>query len=122
MFHFDYFGKRRWFFLLSFVLLLTGLVFALVFGVKLDIQFKGGSILKYAHTTSIDLEKASGVAAKTVGVEVSAQEVKDNKTGDLNLVLNMAGDQALTVDQMSGTRRSRWPSRTRSTPSSAANT
>jgi len=94
-----FYQHRRWFFLLSAAFMLTGILVSLIFGIKMDITFKGGSILKYAYEGSIDLSQAQSVVAAAIQNEVTIQETTnlgDNKTF---LVVNVAGTQALTPDE-----------------------
>ncbi len=99
--HVDFYGKRYIFFALSAALMLITLIASLPFvlGVSLDIQFKGGSVLKYYHDTTIDLDKAASVAATSTGTNVTALDASDTASGKRILTLNIAGDTALTVDQ-----------------------
>jgi preprotein translocase subunit SecF len=99
--HVDFYGKRYIFFALSIALMLITLIASLPFalGVQLDIQFKGGSVLKYYHDATIDLEKAASVGATSTGTNVTALDASDTATGKRILTLNIAGDTALTVDQ-----------------------
>jgi preprotein translocase SecF subunit len=99
--NFDFYGKRYIFFGLSLLMMLFTVIASLPFvmGVQLDIQFKGGSVLKYYHETTIDLEKAASIASASTGTITSALDSSDTATGKRILTLNVAGDTALTVDQ-----------------------
>ncbi len=68
-------------------------------GIKLDITFKGGSILKYSFTGQIDLAKAESAISKAIGIDVTCQETHALGSGERNRVINVAGDEALTPDQ-----------------------
>jgi preprotein translocase subunit SecF len=46
------------FFIISLVVILSGVAAALINGISMDIQFKGGTILKYTYTGTIDNEQA----------------------------------------------------------------
>ncbi len=50
----DFFGKRKVFFGISIALILIGIVCNCIFGVNLDIQFKGGSMISYTYNGTID--------------------------------------------------------------------
>ncbi len=99
----DFYGKRYIFFGISLAMILIVIVASMPFvlGVPLDIQFKGGSIVKYYHDEPIDLEQAASVAAASIGANVSALDIADAASGKKVLTLNVAGDQALTVEQQS---------------------
>lgn len=93
------FIKRRWlFFSLSVLLLLIGIGFTLFSGVKLDIQFKGGSILIYSHEEAIDLAQAEGVIEKAIGQSVSCQQSSSLGSDDISLVVSVAGNESLPLE------------------------
>ncbi|MDD2458064.1 MAG: protein translocase subunit SecF [Eubacteriales bacterium] len=95
----SFYQNRRWFFLLSAVFMIAGILVSLIFGIKMDITFKGGSILKYAYEGTVDLDQAQSVIAAAIQNEVTIQETTnlgDNKTF---LVVNVAGSSALSPDE-----------------------
>ncbi|HBP38911.1 MAG TPA: protein translocase subunit SecF [Clostridiales bacterium] len=96
---FSFYKHRKWYFLLSAVLLLTGLLVAILFGIKLDITFKGGSILKYSFTGTIDLQKTEDAVSEAIDLIVTCQETSSFSSDATNLVINVAGNQALSLDQ-----------------------
>ena len=50
----DIIGKRRWFFVLSGVIILAGLVFLAVGGLKLGIEFSSGSMMRVSFEHEVD--------------------------------------------------------------------
>lgn len=93
------FYKHRYkYFALSSILLLIGVMVAIFVGIKLDITFKGGSILKYSYTGTVDLIKAEDAISEAIGIDVTCQETQSFGTDVMNLVINVAGDEALTPD------------------------
>ena len=95
----SFYQNRRWFFLLSAIFMIAGILVSLIFGIKMDITFKGGSILKYAYEGTVDLDQAQSVIAAAIQNEVTIQETTnlgDNKTF---LVVNVAGSSALSPDE-----------------------
>ena len=95
----SFYQNRRWFFLLSAIFMIAGILVSLIFGIKMDITFKGGSILKYAYEGTVDLDQAQSVVSAAIQNEVTIQETTnlgDNKTF---LVVNVAGSSALTPDE-----------------------
>lgn len=95
----SFYKNRRWYFVLSALFMISGILVSLIFGIKMDITFKGGSILKYAYEGSVDLNQAQSVIATAIQNEVTVQETTslgDNKTF---LVVNVAGSSALTPDE-----------------------
>jgi len=69
MFNFDYVGKRKYFFILSTVLLLIGLVALIVRGgLNLDIQFRGGTQIEIEmENGDFDVIKAENIAKEAIG-------------------------------------------------------
>jgi preprotein translocase SecF subunit len=97
---FNFYKNRRWFFGLSAAILLAGLVFSLIFGVQLDIQFKGGSILKYSFEGDIVLSEADQVIGEALGKPVTCQITSSLADDSTNLVVNVSGDEALMPEDM----------------------
>ncbi len=95
----SFYQNRRGFFLLSAIFMIAGILVSIIFGIKMDITFKGGSILKYAYEGTVDLDQAQSVIGAAIQNEVTIQETTnlgDNKTF---LVVNVAGSSALTPDE-----------------------
>ena len=67
IYNFKYYEKRNLFFAISLCLFLLGIGMAIFEGVNLDIQFKGGSIIKYGYTGTIEKETFSDEATKNIG-------------------------------------------------------
>ncbi len=97
---YSFYKHRRWFYALSITLLMIGVFTAIFAGIKLDIQFKGGSILNYKYTGTVDLEKAENIIATTINRTVSCQETTSLAEGDesKSMVINVAGDETLPID------------------------
>ena len=91
----DFYGKRFIYFVITGVIMLAGIVAMFVNGVQLDIQFKGGAIIKYLSATTLDVEKAENVAEQTLNRQVQGQISKDLLSGEDRLVLNLAGNAGL---------------------------
>ncbi|MGE4354370.1 MAG: protein translocase subunit SecF [Oscillospiraceae bacterium] len=94
--------KHRYiFFVVSIAIILTGLVFALVNGVKLDIQFQGGSILKYTYTGTIDGDAAGKLVQDALGKPTSGQLETNMAKDEQTLTINLSGNEAITSQEQS---------------------
>ncbi len=51
---YDFYSKRKIFFGISIAIILVGIVCNIIFGVSLDIQFSGGSMMSYTYSGDID--------------------------------------------------------------------
>lgn len=90
------FYKKRWiFFSISLFIIIVGVIAIFVNGVRLDIQFKGGALLKYTYTGEIDDSVAADIISGIVNRPVTTQVTTDIKTGAKRLVINIAGDYGL---------------------------
>lgn len=58
----DFIGKRKIYYTISIALIAIGILVSAIFGVKLDIQFKGGAIVKYTYSGTVDKQKAEDAA------------------------------------------------------------
>jgi preprotein translocase SecF subunit len=99
---FDFVGKRKIFFAISSLLILGTIVFAFIFGVELDIGFKGGAIITYSYTGDIDNAKVEALTEKTIGYKVTLQNSENSATKENNLVISLAEPKGLTSDQQVG--------------------
>ncbi len=64
--HIDFIGKRKIFYTISITLIAVGILISAIFGVKMDIQFKGGAIIQYSYTGKINQAAVKALANKTI--------------------------------------------------------
>lgn len=96
-----HFYKHRFvYFTISIALILVGVIAALTVGIKLDIQFKGGTILKYSYVGDIDTEKAESTVEDALGYMVDAQRQTSLTGSDQMLILNLSENQSVTSQEM----------------------
>ncbi len=87
-----FFAKRKIYFTISLSIMLIGILFMFINGVQLDIQFKGGALIKYTYVGEIDADKAADVATEALGRPVTTQVTEDIASGEQRLILNIAGN------------------------------
>jgi len=93
----DFFSGRRIFASVSVAIIIIGIVMSFVNGINLDIQFKGGSLVKYNYTGEIDSERAASLTSDIINRPVSAQITTNLNTNEKQLVINIAGNYGLDV-------------------------
>ncbi len=107
------FYKKRWiFFSISFVIMLIGIISVIVDGVQLDIQFKGGALLKYSYVGELDADAAADTASELLTRPVTTQLTSDIATGEQRLVINIAGNYGLDAkdqDQFDSALKEKFP-------------
>lgn len=67
----DLMGKKWWFFILSLVIILPGVISLFLYGLKLGIDFTGGTLLEYKFEKSVNRDELSQKIAQG-GIEVSS--------------------------------------------------
>lgn len=95
---FDFIGRKKLFFTISAVLMAVALVVTFFPGVKLDIQFKGGSIVSYSYTGDVDMARFQRTFEDAVGGRVSLQQGEDIITGTRSITLSLAQDQGISAE------------------------
>lgn len=94
----DIYGKRRIFFIIPIVIALAALIVALVAGIEVDIEFKGGTLITYSYTGELDTaalkSAAEGYGYGTVNVTTGSS--LNSSTN--NVTLSYASNDGLTAD------------------------
>ncbi len=86
----DIVGRRKLWFTIPCVVLVVTLVASLVFGVELDINFRGGSLVTYSFEGSVDKGQFEDTIQQAFGQQISVQEQQDVVTGRTNYVANLS--------------------------------
>ena len=110
-FHMKFYENRKIFFSISLAIIAIGLIFNAIFGVRLDINFKGGAMIKYSYMGEIEPAKVESIVHKTVGRTVSAtvsKNIKSASSGQTldNVTLSFAGTDSLSVANQQAIQKS----------------
>ncbi len=103
----DLMGKKNYYFALSILIFIAGIVGLLVNGVKLDIQFQGGTIMQIempndTFNTELAADIVKNSIGKTANVNKSSTFNAENEADKIDLmVLNIASTETLTDDERS---------------------
>lgn len=81
--HIDFIGKRKMFLIISACILILGLAVNLIFGVEMDVTFKGGTKLEYSYTGSIDANEAAAFFTEQIGETAT---VENSESGGVQLL------------------------------------
>ena len=90
--------NKKIYFSIVIVLLAITLISCFVFGVNLDIKFKGGTIVTYSYTGDIDTNAVKSTVEDAIGFSVSVQQSEDFATKNQNLVISLTDSQHLQMD------------------------
>lgn len=95
----DIVGRRKLWFTIPCVVLVVTLVASLVFGVELDINFRGGSLVTYSFEGAVDKGQFEDTIQQAFGQQISVQEQQDVVTGRTNYVANLSVKEGISPDQ-----------------------
>lgn len=95
---FDFLKNRKKFYLISAAIILVTVIISL-FGVKMDIQFTGGSIIKYSYEGTIDQASVEAKFKEITGKNPTIQVQNEIGTGKNNIVISLPAKSELTTDQ-----------------------
>jgi len=105
----DFIGKRKYFFGLSLILIVIGLIFLFVNGLELDIQFQGGTLLKVEMPDdSFDADEIAATVGNELNKTVTGQKMKtfnpENEEDAIDmLMLKVSSKDALSDDEIKET-------------------
>lgn len=94
-----FYKHRCIYFAISMCLILFGVVAAFINGIQLDIQFKGGTILEYTYTSTINAEQAEKTVEQAVGRTTNCQLQSNMAKDEQMLIVNLASNEALTSQE-----------------------
>lgn len=95
----DFVGKRKIFFGISLAIICIGIICNFVFGTTMDIQFTGGSMIKYSYSGKLDDSKLKKlVQEKTPDDVVTFSDSKDLVNNKNILTVQFSGTTTISTD------------------------
>lgn len=94
-----FYKHRKIFFTISICLILLGFIAAFINGIQLDIQFKGGTIVKYTYSTTINAEQAEKIVEQAVGKTTNCQLQSNTVKDERMLIVCLASNEALSSQE-----------------------
>ena len=102
-FNIRFYENRKIYFTITIALLVLGVIFNVIFGTTLDIQFKGGVMLEYAYSGTIDTSAVESAVESATGqnadVRVYENLADANGNPENSLSITFAGTDSITVEQ-----------------------
>lgn len=96
---YDIIGKRKIFFIISTAIVLIAILSSVIFGVRLDIEFSGGSMATYSYVGDVSVDEVQAVIEEALDLRVTIQESQDIASGKDNLVVSVNESVSLTQEQ-----------------------
>ena len=100
--HINFIGNRKKFYTFSCALIAVVLVFCAVFGVKMDVEFKGGSMITLSYDGDVDLPSLKSEIGGQLGQNDLTLQTGSDISGNQTLTVTLPGSQTLTTEQLDG--------------------
>ena len=98
--HINFIGNRKKFYTFSCALIAIVLVFCAVFGVKMDVEFKGGSMVTLSYEGDVDLPSLKNEIGSQLGQNDLTLQTGSDISGNQTLTVTLPGSQTLTTEQL----------------------
>ncbi len=99
-FNFDFIKSKKIFFIISAVIVSVSILSTFIFGVNLDIQFKGGTILTFIYDGELDQAEFEKTATEALGgMGVTSTIGEDFNSGKNNIQLSLISNEGLSSDK-----------------------
>lgn len=96
----NFVGNRKKYYTFSCVLVAVVLVFSFVFGVSMDIEFKGGAMVTMGYQGEADVNAVKSAAESTLGVSNTTVQTGNDISGNQTLTLTLPGTETLTTEDV----------------------
>lgn len=102
-FNIKFYQHRKIYILISLAIFAVGLLFNLIGGVELDINFRGGALVQYSYTGEVDQETVDQAIEDAIGRTVSVS-ITDGIGGTGNadsksLTVSLSGSDGISLDE-----------------------
>ena len=98
----NFIGNRKKFYTFSCALLALVLVFCGVFGVKMDVEFKGGSMITLAYEGDADLNDLKSTISTELNKSNLTLQTGSDISGNQTLTVTLPGSDTLTTEELDG--------------------
>ena len=96
----DFVGKKKVYFCISAALIVVGLIAGLIVGPKLDIQFAGGAMIRYAvDGQDVSPDAIQSTIKDKLGKDCSVAVNQDINSDAKHVTISFAGNQSMTPDE-----------------------
>ena len=96
----NFVGNRKKFYTFSGILVVVVLVFSFVFGVTMDIEFKGGAMVTVGYQGDVDLNNVKQTVAAELGQSNLTVQTGTDVSGAQTLTINLPGSETLSTEQL----------------------
>ncbi len=101
-FNIKFYQHRKIFFCISLGLFVIGLLCNLIFGVELDIDFRGGALVQYSYTGEVDQETVDQAVEDAIGRAVTVtitDAIGGTDSAEKSLTISLSGSEGISLDE-----------------------
>lgn len=99
----DFVGNKKIFFGISICIMIIGIVFNVIFGTQMSIQFTGGAVINYSYVGGLDEENLKNLiqkeTEKVVSTEINRNMLPNAQKDSFIASISFPGDNAISLDQ-----------------------
>lgn len=96
----NFVGNRKKYYTFSCVLIAVILVFSVVFGVTMDVEFKGGSMITLGYQGEADLDELKAAIGEAVGQSNLTLQTGEDIVGSQTLTVTLPGSETMSTEQL----------------------
>lgn len=98
-FNIDFYKNKKIYFALSIAVLVIGLICTIVIGPKLDLQFAGGAMIRYAVDGEVDSNEIASLVKETTGRTVSVTTNESLDGDGYQMTVSFAGNDSVSLEE-----------------------
>lgn len=96
---YNFCGKRKMIAVITALVIIVAAVGIIVRGLKVAIEFKGGTMISYTYTGDIDVNEAQSIISGIVDTSVNVRSGESFESGSKELTVSFTSDTGLTADR-----------------------
>lgn len=98
-FNIDFYKNKKIYFALSIAVLVIGLICTIVIGPKLDLQFAGGAMIRYAVDGEVDSNEIASLVQEATGRTVSVTTNESLDGDGYQMTVSFAGNDSVSLEE-----------------------
>ncbi|MDD4850333.1 MAG: protein translocase subunit SecF [Gemmiger sp.] len=98
----NFVGNRKKYYIFSCCLIAFVLIYAAIFGVSMDVEFKGGAMLTLGYQGEVSLDAVQTTVKDSVGQRNLTFQTGTDIAGNQTLTITLPGTETLSTEQLDG--------------------
>ena len=98
-FNIDFYKNKKIYFALSIAVLVIGLICTIVIGPRLDLQFAGGAMIRYAVDGEVDSNEIASLVKEATGRTVSVTTNESLDGDGYQMTVSFAGNDSVSLEE-----------------------